>query len=193
MKKGLAAMALGLSMGAQAAPVEWTLVDFLFNDGATASGSFVYDSDTDRFGRIDIRTTDGPTMAGRHYVAPAGVWGSSPAEWGVLAFSDTAGPDFQGAGWLRIDANIDFQAAPGTIVGQSFNTGAESFCTNSWCNSAANELTNPGLSRDTVRGYLRAAAPVPEPSSWLLGVLGVLGLMAFANKRAVNNPASRCV
>lgn len=165
------ALLVALCVDAHALPVKWNLEDFRFSDGGTAYGSFTYDSETDQFTSIDIHTTDGPMMGGRHYVATAGAWGRLPA-YGVLAFSDTAGPDFTGAGWFRIDARIDFNAPVGTIVDQWLAVGAESFCMNSFCSSAANELTHPGQSRDTISGHL-IAAPVPEPSSILLSALGL--------------------
>jgi len=45
-------------MAAQAAPVTWNLQNVVFNDGAIASGYFVYDADTGIYSSIDITTTD---------------------------------------------------------------------------------------------------------------------------------------
>lgn len=185
MKKSLfVAFLLATSIEAYAVPVNWQLVDFKFNDGGSAIGSFTYDSDIDLLSNINITTTAGSLLGGRNFFATAGVWGSMP-EAGVLAFSDTLGPDFLGAGWFRIDARIDFNASAGTIVNQWLAVGAESFCMNAVCSSAANEITHPGRSRDTVSGYLMAGTQVPEPSSLLLG-LTALALLATRN-----SPASR--
>lgn len=177
MKKTLFAAFLAVaSVEANAVPVSWELVDFRFNDGGTAYGSFIYDSDTNKFSDIDIFTTAGSMLIGRHFVSTAGDWGNMP-QYGILVFSDSTDPDFTGRGWFRIDANIDFNASPGGIVNQWLAVGAESFCVNSSCSSAANEITNPGQSRDTISGFLVAAAPVPEPSSLVLGAVG-LALLA---------------
>lgn len=177
MKKTLfATLLIMASLEANALPVIWKLADFQFNDGGTAYGSFTYDSDTNLLSNIDIYTTSGSMLSGRHFVSTAGAWGNMP-ENGILAFSDSAGPDFTGAGWFRIDAQIDFNAPPGTIVNQWLAVGAESFCVNYACSSAANEITNPGQSRDTISGYL-VAAQVPEPSSLLLSAVGLALLAA---------------
>lgn len=167
-----------LAMNANAAVVKWELADFQFNDGGTAYGSFLFDTGTNQLSEIDIYTTAGSMLTGRHYVATAGAWGAMP-DYGVLAFTDTTSNYFTGAGWFRIDAQIDFEAQPGTIVNQWLAVGAESFCINSVCSSAANEITNPGQSRDTVSGYLVAASPVPLPASvWLLcsALLSLFGI-----------------
>jgi hypothetical protein len=161
-----------VSTQASATPITWELIDFSFSDGGSAHGSFTYDSQLNKFSRIDIYTTAGSDLSGRHYISTAGSWGSLP-QYGVLAFSDSSGPSFTGAGWFRIDARIDFEAAPGTIVNQWLAVGAESFCTNYSCSSAANEITNPGKSRDTLSGYLRAVS-VDEPSSLVLLTLSLI-------------------
>jgi len=178
MKKALYAALLFLaSSSASAAPVRWELVDFQFSDAATAYGSFTYDSDTETFHDIDIRTTDGPTQAGRHYVSTAGTWGMHAPQ-GTLAFSDSTGPDFTDAGWFRMDIYVHFNASPGTIATQWFPASAESFCMNESCWTAASEDIAPGKSRRLTAGYLIAAAPVPEPAPFVLGTAGLLVIAA---------------
>lgn len=176
-KKILFLLALSFSTMAGASPIKWELVDFEFNDGGTAYGSFTYDSVLNQFSDIDILTTAGSYLDGRYFVSTAGEWGDIPG-YGVLAFSDSTGPDFTGAGWFRIDANIDFEAEIGTVVNQWLAVGAESFCTNYLCNSAANEITNPGESRDTISGYLVAVSSVPEPSVFLLFITALITLIS---------------
>lgn len=168
---------VGIISNTYAAPNRWELVDFKFSDGGSAYGSFYYDSDTNNLFNIEIHTTSGSILTGRHYVSTAGSWGSMPYH-GILAFSDITGPDFTNAGWFRIQANIDFNASPGTIVDQWIAVGAESFCANYSCSSAANEITNPGQSRDAISGYLLATTPVPEPSSLILSAVGLAILIS---------------
>ncbi len=183
LKKTLyAALLLLASSSVSAAPVRWELVDFRFSDAATAYGSFTYDSDTDTFHDIDIFTSDGPTQAGRHYVSTAGTWGLHASK-GTLAFSDSTGPDFTGAGWFRMEIYVHFNALPGTIAEQWFPVGAESFCMNESCWSAASEDIAPGKSRRLTAGYLVAAAPVPEPAPFVLGAAGLLVIAARVASR----------
>jgi hypothetical protein len=71
MKNWLASCVLGsvcaafwVVSPASATPLTWTLSDFVFSDGGTASGSFVYDADAGPFGTysaIAITTTVGIT------------------------------------------------------------------------------------------------------------------------------------
>ena len=182
-----AALLFGATVEAIALPVRWELVDFRFNDGGTAHGSFTYNSDTTQFSVIDLSTTSGSMLSGRHFVSTAGAWGIF-SNVGVLAFSDTSGPDFTGAGWFRIDAKIDFNASTGTIVNQWLDVGAESFCMNYYCSSAANEITNPGQSRDTISGHLVATAPIPEPETYamMLAGLGLLGIVARRRRQKLS-------
>jgi hypothetical protein len=183
-KKILPLLTFVISTMASATPITWELMNFEFSDGGTAYGSFTYDSVIDQFSDIDIYTTAGSDLDGRHFIATAGAWGDNP-ENGTLAFSDSVGPNFTGAGWFRISANIDFEAAPGTVVDQWLAVGAESFCTNYVCNSAANEITSPGQSRDTISGYLVATATsVPEPPVSLLLGLGLIAFVSTRNKRS---------
>jgi hypothetical protein len=177
IRKSLLMLCLFLPLSAHAIVVEWELVDFQFDDGGTASGTFIFDTESDEFLAIDINTTLGTNVAGRHYAYTAGAWGSL-ADRGILAFSDVSGPtNYVGAGWFRIDADIAYEAQQGDIVNQWLAVGAESFCTNVGCSSAANEITNPGETRETVSGYLVSKSVVPVPAAvWLFGsALAFLG------------------
>jgi hypothetical protein len=67
MKKLIAAFLLLGFGSAQAIPVIWTLEGVLFEDGGTASGSFVYDADTSTFSDTYIVTTSGSMFPGEAY------------------------------------------------------------------------------------------------------------------------------
>lgn len=168
------------SHASHAAVVTWELVNFTFDDGGTASGTFNFDTEKNTLSDIDIYTSTGSRVEGRHYIALAGEWGMNP-DWGTLAFTDTTSTsNYQGAGWFRIDISYfadvtEFQAIleAGVRLDQWLEVGAESYCTNINCSSAANEITDPSNSRETLSGYLLStdvqAAPVPLPASvWLL-------------------------
>src|SRR5437660_8962870 len=56
---------------AEARPVTWSLAGVRMADGAVASGSFVYDVDTNSYSAIDMTTSGGTVFAGAHYTATA--------------------------------------------------------------------------------------------------------------------------
>jgi hypothetical protein len=57
----------GVTGSAWAVPVTWTLHNVVFQDGATVSGSFVYDADTNTYSAVNITTTTGPIRTGATY------------------------------------------------------------------------------------------------------------------------------
>lgn len=61
------ALAAFTGANAEAAPIRWVLQDVLFDDGGTASGSFVYDADTNTLSAISVTTTDGAVLLGSVY------------------------------------------------------------------------------------------------------------------------------
>jgi hypothetical protein len=57
-----------LSAGsAYAIPLTWTLSGVVFTDGGTASGSFVYDFDSNQYSSINVVTTSGAAISGATY------------------------------------------------------------------------------------------------------------------------------
>ena len=57
--------ALGVcSRSALANPRLWTLAGVTFDDGGTASGSFVYDADLNQFSAVNVTTTTGAVLTG---------------------------------------------------------------------------------------------------------------------------------
>jgi hypothetical protein len=84
MKNLMAMMALLVSAITNAAPVTWTLNNYVFDDGGTASGSFVMDSVSKEITAANIVTTSGSAFVGESYSA-------IDAEYGVII---TAPPSF---------------------------------------------------------------------------------------------------
>src|SRR5258708_19781801 len=71
MRLGLPKILLGLgvcSVFASAAPVVWTLSGVTFSDGGTASGSFIFDADTNTYSSINVTTTPGSVRSGATYL-----------------------------------------------------------------------------------------------------------------------------
>ncbi len=178
-----------LSSLTQAALVTWELNDFLFDDGGSAYGSFVYDTENRSVHNIDVYTTPGSRLNGRHYIATAGSWGSN-ADIGIMAFTNTnSTSNYQGAGWFRMDFHsISNVTSAGVLLDQWLAVGAESYCVNMACSSAANEITDPQNSRETISGYIystqSAPSPVPLPASvwFFLSALGGMGWISRNNK-----------
>ena len=54
MRKLFALACFVFALGAQAAPVTWTLNNVLFDNGDTATGTFDYDSDTGLYSNMNI-------------------------------------------------------------------------------------------------------------------------------------------
>ena len=63
-------LAAALALSAQAAPVLWTLNGVSFDDGSTASGSFVYDAATNLYSNVNIVTTATPSPVVPPHIAP---------------------------------------------------------------------------------------------------------------------------
>jgi len=158
----LAACFLLAASQAQATPVTWFLVDWEFEEGSTASGSFVYDADLDSTTGIAITSEIGPTA-----FAFAGVDASND----FLAFvtGDPATTDLTGTFALIGDLAVAMTNAGGTIdlvVGNNINS-SQLTCTGPNCSASVSPIY-------LVSGSITT---VPEPSTALLvgSALGVLG------------------
>ena len=55
----LAALLVAATSTLMATPITWTLSGVTFGNGSTASGKFVYDSDTNTFSSININVSNG--------------------------------------------------------------------------------------------------------------------------------------
>lgn len=143
--------------------VTWKLIDFKFDDGGMASGTFKYDTETKRVQDIDVITSRGNKLHGRHFIATAGSWGYSSGT-GIVAFTNTnSTSDYTNAGLLRIDfRGIDRTIDNNIRLEQSNRVGMESYCTNSDCSSAANERTAPNKSRNTISGHILSIKVEPS-------------------------------
>jgi sugar lactone lactonase YvrE len=66
---GLVGILAVLAPYARATQVTWTLHNVTFNDGGTASGSFVYNADTNTYSSVNI-VTSGGSITGSTYISP---------------------------------------------------------------------------------------------------------------------------
>ena len=167
------AAVIGLGSAAHATPVTWTLEGVTFDDGATATGSFVFDADTGVYSGIDITTAGGSVLPGATYTAYD--IGSTPRDsgFGANELGFTAAGDFL----LDINGLSSFTDAGGTVtIGNPTGfTSAEGACVEDGC-------TMFFIDRDIVSGTLSGSA-TPEPASWALMLVGFGGLGAVLRSR----------
>lgn len=174
----LAALGLAAPHPAAAQNHLYTLSGVTFADGATASGTFEFDSTTFTFGPYDIITTDGLTdsTTGAHYVQGTGFDNNGS---GYFAFDNGASPD----NYLAL-ATSDPLYTPGVLTLSPGSINSDGSFDNSGEFAPDNVYTRVINSGSVIVGP--AIAPVPEISS--VGSLGVMlllgaGGMAIARRK----------
>jgi|SRR5215831_14358608 len=171
---------LSLPSIASADGATWTFSNVPFDDGGTASGSFVYNALTNSYTDIHVTTTAGTLLSGALYTS------LSPC----CLDSDTGfafGPnvtDFTNTPVLFFLFSTPLTNAGGTIplmfgfVDPSLDS-AEDFCTNSDCTAFSARFVTGG----EVVGVPNTA--VPEPSAILLLIVGLIVLLVGSILRKV--------
>ena len=157
---------------ASADGIPWVLTGVTFDDGGTASGSFVYDAVTNMYSAINVTTTAGATLAGATYTNLSDIIGSSST--GFL-FGPNNSSDLTGASFLMwlFDAPL---TNSGGIVQVSLpppSDSIEGLCTNSDCSEFTTRTVTGG-------GVVGTAVATPEPSTFSLMGMGLVALLAGA-------------
>ena len=182
----LLAAALALPTAANATPpipsVVWTLNDFTFNGGATATGSFEWAPDTDQILSWDI------TMSSTFYAgsdsknSPARYSNSLPDSSatnssGFLKFTGNGGWDLFGFSFKVTPEDLD-------VASDHVALGVSQIQYESWnfleCNSGCSSRRS---SADTTSAYLSSVSPVPEPETYALMLAGLALVGAAARRR----------
>lgn len=173
--------ALVFSSPALAAPVVWTLQDVIFTDGGTASGSFTFDADANAVTAFSISVAGGNIST-----FPAFTWAddesfpivfiSPPTGNTVFEFKnvDDENP-FSRARTLRIAPETALTDAGGTIaldINEPFS--ADCFDCIPFRRLAGGSVTAAAL------------AGVPEPMTWSMMILGLLGSGTVLRRRRVS-------
>lgn len=160
---------------ANAVPVTWNLQDWTFNDGGTASGSFVYDADTNVFSDMFIATTNGSERTGAIY--------GDVISGGNTAFSAVPNAGFPS---LVSSSNLLVMFASAlTNAGGLVDVfmGQEATCNSENCSSITGPL------RFLEEGVVVASTPIP--AALPLFLTGLVALVAVGRrKRMQTAPAA---
>ncbi len=159
------AFTLGISSSANAASIVWTLSNVVYDDGATASGTFVTDSTTGLASAVNVSITAGLLSAFTYDSSNSTIFNNpffTPDSFLALATGTTRYIHFAFANSL---------AAPGV---NPLSIGIYPVRSSWDCDNCNNV-------RYAVSGFASAAA-VPEPASWALMIAG-FGLVGAATRR----------
>jgi hypothetical protein len=176
IKKSLAVLAastLLFAAAADAAPVTWNLQNWTFDDGGTASGSFVFDASTGRYSSVSVLSTNGTVRTGARYVLPnpTSAGNANFAAWVTGLFADFTGTPVIAVNWLS--ALTD---AGGTVGANLAGFHGEYACGGVSCASA-----------ETPARFLRSGAvttvAVPLPATLPLVGLALTMLAALRRRR----------
>ncbi|MEM1141606.1 MAG: hypothetical protein AAGI88_03395 [Pseudomonadota bacterium] len=155
-----------MSIGAQAGPITWNLIDVFFDDGSEATGSFDFDADIERYSNINIVT---PFAT---YRAPNP---ASPGNASILiAVIDESLTDFTGTPVLALSFESPLSHIGGEInLDTSAIARSEGICPDIQCSGS-----------DPVRSVIsgQVSASVPAPSTLLLSCLGlaIIGFRSYS-------------
>jgi hypothetical protein len=161
------------SMSANAVPLVWNLQGVTFDDGGTATGSFVYDANTSTYSAINIQTTGNLSFT----YTTSGLIGGGP-----FALAVTTG-SFVGAGFLQLIAVSGLTDAGGTIaIGQQNGLAPwETTYVMGALGGIMLDYNSPPF-RSITAGYVTS---VPEPATFKLLGFGLLGV-GFMWRRKVS-------
>jgi hypothetical protein len=155
-----------LPAAALADPVTWTLNGVTFDDGGAASGSFVYDADTNTYSNVNITTTAGTVRtSGATYVAPST---ALPSDANALV-AQTSGGAVSGEAFLQLVPDFSLTNAGGTVAIARLQ--AERTCSNTPCTASGAPFRE--IRSGSIIG-VPAAVAVPTLSEWALILFGLV-------------------
>jgi hypothetical protein len=169
----LAAFTMMFAAPAQAAPVTWNLQNWTFDDGGTASGSFVFDASTGVYSDVSVLSTNGTVRTGANYVLP------DPASPGNATFAGWVTgllPDFTGTPIIAVNWANALTDAGGAVAVDFAGLHAEFACGNVPCSFGM------GPARNLITGAV-TTAQVPLPATLPLVGLALVILGAARRRR----------
>src|SRR5258707_518596 len=177
--RAVAGLVLFLMAGMPAAAdsVTWNLVGVTFNDGGTASGSFVFDATTNTLSSVNITTSAGTAFGGATYLGVDP--GFSPLATLFVVVPNPLLSNFTGTPNLVLGFNTALTNSGGTVglqVLPSLATSFESPCGDAGCTFAHISL------RSATAGEVVAT---PEPSTLFLLGTGLVVLVCAGKLRTL--------
>lgn len=179
---GLSFALTALATTAIAAPIKWELQNVVFDDGGSASGSFLFDADTETFSNLNLTTTQGSVLGGNTYEF-SGPWASSKA---IDSYSAMTSHDLTGEGGLflildtamtNLGGTLSARGWDGTAWNSNLGAGfwAEGICADAKCNdySAGRQLTSGQIT----------TLPVPLPAGGVFLLTGIFGMAALRRRK----------
>lgn len=171
-----AVLAVGLLLASAgstlAAPITWSLFGVTLDDGGVASGTFVYDADTNTFSAVNIITTGGG-QPGAAYTQIGGVYGGA----GLPVAADRVGVlTLSGPGVGQRNLNLQLVSgmtnAGGLIVIRPTSVfSAEVTCADAPCATPGAPLR--GVSAGAVTSFPLPPATIPTLGEWALILFGL--------------------
>jgi PEP-CTERM motif len=158
--------------------VTWDLSGVTFADGGTASGSFVYDADTNTVTSVDITTMGGSIMGATYTLVDPG-YGPYASE---IVFVTGSLADYTDTPALYIGFSTDLTDSGGTDpIALGYNYG-EYTCNDTGCTSGTE------VRGVTAGDVVAPTAKTPEPASLSLLLLGI-GILGLAGMKRKMLPA----
>lgn len=158
------------AMPSAATLVTWYLDGVTFDDGGSASGSFIFDADTVTYSGVSISTTPGSAFTGALYDYE--IAGTAIYFYALRSFDL---PTFIGDPFFLLGYSSPLTNAGGVIP---LSISPEGLCNDAGCFEFSNfRQTNGGSVTTTQPGG--GAGEVPEPSTFTLFLLAMATLFLF--------------
>ncbi|QIL80948.1 IPTL-CTERM sorting domain-containing protein [Diaphorobacter sp. HDW4A] len=180
----VAACTLGFSAMAQAAPYKWTFTGVTFDDGSTASGSFVADVDTQEITQINISVTAG--SAGGP-ITFRELCNEAPCQSSGIFVSRQPGSDMTGMSVMFLSLGAALPTNGGTVPVLASISTCQSL--NCQTGSVRNGTGGTLMGAPYVAPAPSTATPVPTLNDWGILLLSALTIGAagfFTRKRIPN-------